>query len=283
MDSLLNCDCLYPETLAQLTDCVTANSQAQLIAGGTDLYPQWKSGSRKVPSMMISLLNVPELRVIKEVENTIEIGAAVTHYELTQSGLISASLPLISEAAATVGAKQIQMRGTIGGSVANASPAGDLAPPLMAYDGLVILVSSSGERRLPVKDFFTGYKELDLKSGEFIRSFIINKPLQKEESVFRKLGMRKAQAISKVMCALRYRKRGSVIDFCSLAFGSVGPVPLRLTDFEKWISGKDLSTLKKEEIEDMVSREISPIDDIRSTGEYRQWVSGRIVSHILCS
>lgn len=281
VQNLENCDCLCPQSLAEVLELLAQKDKSTvLMAGGTDLMPQWKSGNLSCPKRVISLLSVADLKGITETGDSIEIGAAVTHAELMNAPLIKKHLPLLAEAAATVGAVQIQMRGTIGGSVANASPAGDLAPSILVYDGIVNLVSKDGKRDVVFADFFKGYKKIDLVAGELIKSFTLSKAQPHEKAVFRKLGLRKAQAISKVMCALRYMKDGNHISSCALAFGSVGPIPLRLTRFEKWIKSKDLSFLSASEIEEKVSEEIAPIDDIRSTGEYRNWVSGRIVSDL---
>lgn len=282
MQNLENCDCLCPQSLNEVTDLLAEKDvNSILIAGGTDLMAQWKAGHLAYPERVISLLGVADLKAISETEKSVEIGAAVTHSELMSSTVIQKHLSLLSQAAGTVGAVQIQMRGTIGGSVANASPAGDLVPSMLVYDGVVNLISKSGERQVALTDFFKGYKEIDLQAGELIKSFTLSKSKTGEKAVFRKLGLRKAQAISKVMCAIRFLKDGSKLSFCALAFGSVGPIPLRLVKFEEWIKGKDLSLVSEKEIWEKISDEISPIDDIRSTGEYRNWVSGRIISDIL--
>lgn len=282
VQNLENCDCLCPQSLAEVLELLGQKDKSTvLIAGGTDLMPQWKSGHLAYPGRVISLLALGDLKEITEKDDLIEIGAAVTHSELMSSPLIKKHLPLLAQAAGTVGAVQIQMRGTIGGSIANASPAGDLGPSILVYDGLVNLVSKDGKREVAFSDFFKGYKEIDLKDSELIKSFTLSKAKAGEVAVFRKLGLRKAQAISKVMCAIRYLKDGDHVSSFAIGFGSVGPIPLRLAKFEEWINGRDLSTLSAAEIEEKIAEEISPIDDIRSTGEYRSWVSGRIVSDIL--
>ena len=257
------------------------NTRGSLLAGGTDLIVQWESGVLRAPERVISIKGLPELEGIREVEGCIHVGALVTHAELRRSALVRQHLPALAAAAATVGGPQIQALGTIAGNVANASPAGDLAPALLITDGSVVVAGVDGERAVKLTDFFLRYREIDLGPKELIVRFELPKRTNAQAEAFRKLGPRAAQAISKVMAAHRATVQGGMVQSCALAIGSVAPTVVRLPGFESWIVGKPLTEETFRAAEKKVAGEVRPIDDIRSTGEYRKWVSGRIVRGFL--
>ena len=193
------------------------------------------------------------------------------------NGAMLAPYGALAEAAATVGGAQIQALGTIAGSVANASPAGDLAPSLLITDGSVTVASSQGERTITLSKFFLGYKKIDLQPNELIVRFTLPKMPAGARESFRKLGPRAAQAISKVMGSYRGHIENGVVKSFAVALGSVAPTSIRLPTVEAWLVGKKIDASVLAELEKRVSESINPIADIRSTAEYRKWVSGRIV------
>ena len=170
---------------------------------------------------------------------------------------------------------------TIAGSVANASPAGDLGPSLLITNGRVVVASKAGEREIELAKFFLGYRKIDLQPDELIVRFILPKIHAGCRESFRKLGPRAAQAISKVMGSYRGSAKGKEVKDFAVALGSVAPIPIRLPEFEQWIVGKEIGKKVLDEAEKRVTAMIKPIDDIRSTAEYRQWVSGKIVRGFL--
>jgi CO/xanthine dehydrogenase FAD-binding subunit len=275
-------DCAFPATLAEALEIMQDETRrGKPLAGGTDMMVQWESGVRELPERAVSIKHLPELRGIEETDTALIIGAAVTHMELRRSAAVRQHLPSLAEAAATVGGFQIQTMGTIGGSVANASPAGDLAPSIMITNGHVVVGSArGGEREIPVTRFWTGYRAIDLQPDELIIRFVLPKKQPHEQEGWRKLGPRQAQAISKVMGSYRGSANGAISDF-RVAIGSVAPTCVRLTDVETWLEGQPLNAATLDETEQRVAAAIQPIADIRSTAEYRRWVSGRMVRGFL--
>ena len=282
MKKLETIECLYPQSLHEaLQELAAHKSKAKLIAGGTDLVVQWQTGGLPLPERAICVSALPELTKIEESNDDIVIGASVTHSSIKHSPAVKQYLPALRMAAATVGATQIQCLGTIGGNVANASPAGDLAPALLVTSGSVTVASAHGERVVPLNSFFKGYRKLDLKEDEIIVSFHLPKKQKECTESFRKLGPRKAQAISKVMAAYRGTVQDRKIKHFAVALGSVAPTAVRLPKLEEWLKGQKLTKALLDEAEKRASEEVSPIDDIRSTANYRKWVSGRLVRFFL--
>lgn len=278
MKTVEDIEMLFPKSLDEaLRWLAQPETRGRLLAGGTDLMVQWVSGLSPIPDRVISLWGLPELKGIRETPRGIEVGALTTHAELRSSSLIREKLPALAAAAATIGGLQIQNRGTIAGNIANASPAGDLAPALLITDGFVVLVSESGRREVPLTQFYQAYRRVDLQPDELIYSFVLPpKPAGAKEE-FRKIGPRAAQAISKVMLAGRATIESGVVQAAALALGSVAPVPIRLSRVEQWLKGRVLDDATLQELPERVGSEVSPIDDIRSTAAYRRWLAGQLV------
>jgi CO/xanthine dehydrogenase FAD-binding subunit len=234
------------------------------LAGCTDVYVNLHFGSTK-DRRYIDLWSVPELRGVASDRNMLRLGALTTFTDIIESTVVRKRLPMLVAAAREVGGKQIQNRGTIGGNIANASPAGDSLPVFAAVDAAVVLQSAVGERRVPFNQFYTGYRTSARRDDELIVAVEIGRIEGKQ--YWRKVGTRRAQAISKVMCAA---VRGPQV---RISFGSVAPTVIRLPRTEEILSSG--GTLQAAQA--MVREEIAPIDDLRSTAEYRRQVSANLV------
>lgn len=270
----------FPKTLQEaLRLQANAKTRGRLLAGGTDLMVQWAAGV-PVPERITSLWNLPELSQIKLFSDSIEIGSGVTHAFLRDCKEIHRHVPALVAAAKTVGAAQIQARGTLGGNAANASPAGDTAPALLVSGGSVLLASLAGVREVPLTRFWTGYRQIDARPDEIILSFRLPKRGKAKER-FRKIGTRKAQAISKVMAASRIRLSQGRIESAAIALGCVAATPIRLEKVEAFLAGKKLTPARIRKAELLAQESVTPIADIRSSAEYRRWASGRLVRDAL--
>jgi xanthine dehydrogenase small subunit len=235
------------------------------IAGCTDVYVSLNFGTLTETRFM-NLWRLNELRGVDRRGGRLRIGALTTYTELIRSTLVRRALPMLVAAAREVGGRQIQHRGTIGGNVANASPAGDTLPVLAAADAVVELTSARGTREVPFTAFYTGYRQTVAREDELIAAFYI--PPLSGKQWFRKVGTRAAQAISKVVVA------GVAGEAPRLAAGSIAPTVVRLTKTEAALAaGSSVDEAQRAMLDD-----IAPIDDIRSTAEYRRRVAANLVA-----
>ena len=251
------------------------------IAGGTDLMVRITGEIGEPPNRLLNIWHLDALRGIDLDEHgSLVIGALSTWTDLRHSSLVLRHLPVLAEAAATIGAIQIQNRGTIGGNVINASPAGDSLPVLLAADASVVLGSSRGERLVAAADFWTGYRTTAREADELVLRVMV--PLPGGRRVrFRKVGTRRAQAISKVVMAVAWRADGSVWRDVRVALGSVAATPIRIPAAEAVMEGARLDEVTADRAAAAISAAIDPIDDVRSTAEYRREVTGRILHRLL--
>ena len=235
------------------------------IAGCTDIYVSLNFGTLKQTRFM-NLWRLNELRGVHRRAGRLRIGALTTYTELMRSPLVGRAFPMLVAAAREIGGRQIQHRGTIGGNVANASPAGDTLPVLAVADAIVELASASGTREVPFTSFYTGYRQTVARADELIAAFYL--PPLSGKQWFRKVGTRAAQAISKVVVA------GVAGEAPRLAAGSVAPTVVRLTKTEAALARGG----SVDEAQQAMLEEIAPLDDIRSTAEYRRRVAANLVA-----
>ena len=250
------------------------------IAGGTDLMVLYSAG-KLAARKLVSIWNLPELRGIEVSSNEIRIGAGCTYSELREHAFVYRELPLLATAAAWTGGIANQNRGTLGGNIVNASPAADSLPALLVYEATLVLVSARGEREVPYVQFHQGYKTHALKAGELVRTIRIPRRYSEYFSYTRKVGARKAQAISKVCIAALARAESGTITDVRIALGSVAPIPLRLRGTENLLIGKKVEPGLSNLAVQTVAGQIHPIDDIRSNASYRSSVAGNLVAEFV--
>jgi CO/xanthine dehydrogenase FAD-binding subunit len=250
------------------------------IAGGTDVMVLYSAG--KLPNRkLINIWNIPELRQIEVLPDRVRIGAACTYTSLRRHDIVSREFPLLATASSWTGGIANQNRGTLGGNIANASPAADSLPALLVYDAELTLISVHGERRVAYRNFHTGYKRTALAADELIHDIALPRRFSGYLWHARKVGARNAQAISKVCLAALGQMANRTIRDVRLALGSVAPVPLRLSGTEQMLIGKTIAPSLIEIARKTAMSEIRPIDDIRSTARYRAAVAGNLVAEFL--
>ena len=239
------------------------------LAGGTDLMVAWNAG-RLDGKVVLDLSALKGWARIHPTKDGVEIGALVTHAQLMRHPEVLKHWPLLVEACATVGGPQIQARGTLGGNIANASPAGDTFPPLAVYEARVRVAGAAGRRELAFHEVFAGVKRTHLAKGELIESIHLPHPPKATRRLFRKIGTRAAQAISKTMMAglLFLEKDGSVREL-RFALGSMAPTVKRLHAAEEFVRGRRLDAETVAKAVGLLPADVSPIDDVRSTRLYR--------------
>src|SRR5438093_11746505 len=214
-------------TLGEALDLLAVDSGAwKPFAGGTDLMVLLEAG--KLPQTnYINIWNLKELRGIEVTDDHVSLGALTTYTEVQDSKVLREEFPMLSRAASETGGLAIQNRGTLGGNIVNASPAADSPPALLAYDAQLELVSKQGERRIPYSRFHSGYKQMDMRPDELLRAIRIPRTQANRIHYYRKVGQRKAQAISKVCFSGVAELVDNTVTHIRIALGSVAPIPIR--------------------------------------------------------
>jgi CO/xanthine dehydrogenase FAD-binding subunit len=242
------------------------------FAGGTDLMVLLEAG--KLPHKnYLNIWNLPELRGIEVTETQVTLGALTTYTEVQEHETLREEFPMLCRAASETGGLAIQNRGTLGGNIVNASPAADSPPALLAYDAELELVSVRGSRTVPYHSFHTGYKQMDIRPDELLRAICLPRATKRSTHYYRKVGTRKAQAISKVCFAGVARMDSDQIEDVRIALASVAPVPIRCTQTESALRNKQINAETMTAAKAALGAEIAPIDDLRSTRDYRLRVS----------
>jgi CO/xanthine dehydrogenase FAD-binding subunit len=252
------------------------------LAGGTDLMVQMTGEIGEPPERVLDIWALDELRGIAVEADALVIGALTTYTEMRRSPLVAEFVPALEEAAATIGAAQIQNRGTIGGNIANASPAGDTLPVLMALGAEIVLGSAVGERTVAADEFWTGYRATARRPDELVVR--IRLPLAADRVVrFRKIGTRRAQAISKVVMALAWHSTADDGPWTDvrLALGSVAATTIRAAGAESVLEGAGPTRETADAAAAALTAELHPIDDVRSTADYRRAVAGRVLHRLV--
>ncbi len=247
------------------------------FAGGTDLMVLLEAG-KLAHRNFLSIWKLPELRGIDVTSAHVTLPALTTYSELRRHELLALEFPLLCRAAAETGSIATQNRGTLGGNIANASPAADSPPALLVYDAELELVSASGSRCVPYHGFWQGYKQIDLRKDELIRAIRLPRNQSFTKQFYRKVGTRRAQAISKVCFAgAAQLEAGRIVDV-RIALGSVAPTVLRATRTEKLLRGEKPAPATLSAAQETLAREIAPINDIRSTARYRLRVAQNLLA-----
>ena len=252
------------------------------IAGGTDLMVQVTGELGEPPGRVLDIWGLDELRGMSVEPDALILGALTTYTEIRRSPVVAEFLPALVEAAATIGAAQIQNRGTIGGNVVNASPAGDTLPVLLACGAEMVLGSAAGERTVAADDFWPSYRTTARRPDELLLRIRI--PLAPDRQVrFRKVGTRRAQAISKVVMALAWQATDQSQPWSGvrLALGSVAPTTIRARATEAVLEGAPATRETADKAAAALVAELHPIDDVRSTADYRRAVAGRVLHRLL--
>lgn len=252
------------------------------IAGGTELMVALAAG--RLPTRpLISLHHLRELRFIEVHSEMITLGSGTTFTDIRRHPILAAELPMLSLAASWTGSIANQNRGTLGGNLVNASPAADSPPALLCYDAVLTLISSEGTRTLPYRDFHLGYKQTALRSGELLHSISVPRLHAGYTSYIRKVGTRNAQAISKVALAGLVLVKNGVITDLRFAAASLREIPVRLQAAEQALITQRITPAAIAAARGALLAEVRPIDDIRSTAQYRGAVAANLLEEFLLS
>ncbi|MGH7543551.1 MAG: FAD binding domain-containing protein [Gemmatimonadota bacterium] len=262
---------LRPRSLEEAV-AMRAGEDVVPMAGGTDLLVHWPVRLESRDRTYLDLWGLEELTFLRWTDGWLELGALATYWDVIRDGRAERELPILAEAARQVGAIQIQARGTWGGNIANASPAADGVPVLMACDSTVVLTSVRGEREVPLEGFYHSYKEMDLAPDELVTAIRIprrSRPVQR----FIKVGSRRAQAIAKVGLALALSDEG-----WRCVAASVAPTVRRCPAIESRLEA-EWAPASADDLLPAIRSDVTPIDDLRSTAAYREATMARLLFH----
>lgn len=276
----------------QLTTPASLNDALELIgsepgvwkpfAGGTDLMVLLEAG-KLLHRNYVNIWSLPELRGIEITDEHVTLGSLTTYTDVQANHVLQREFPMLCQAASETGGLAIQNRGTLGGNIVNASPAADSPPALLAYDAEIELLSSSGTRWLSYDGFHTGYKQMTMRADELLSRVRLPRRTAEMKQYYRKVGTRKAQAISKVCFAGVARIEGTRVDDLRVVVGSVAPIVLRCKQTENAIRGHELSDDVVKLARETLLHEITPLDDVRSTADYRLRVAANLLVDFLVS
>lgn len=252
------------------------------LAGGTDLMVTMTGEIGDPPGRVLDIWGLDDLRGIRVEADALAIGALTTFTDLRRSPEVRDTAPALAEAAATIGAAQIQNRGTLGGNIVNASPAGDTLPVLLALEAELVLGSVQGERTVAATDFWPSYRTTARRDDELLLRIRIPR-VDGRQVRFRKIGTRRAQAISKVVMALAWRSTGDDGPWTDvrLALGSVAATTIRVSPVEAVLEGARPTRETADAAATALTAAIEPIDDVRSTAAYRRLVAGRVLHRLI--
>ena len=264
-------------------ECLTAlqryGNDAALLAGGTDLFVLMKTRA-KTPRFVVYLDRIAELKHVGQENGVIRLGATLTHSEVACLDTL-AGIDCLARAAVSVGSPQIRNRGTVGGNIVNASPAGDLHPALLVLDASLVLETLDTSREVRLEDFVVGPGMTGIKAEEVLTQVRFRKPADDVFTGFAKIGLRNALAISVANAAVAARSAGGKLKDVRVACGAVAPKPIRMLKVEGILNGETPTEDLISEAGRVAQSECDPLTDIRATREYRRHVTGVIVSRLV--
>ncbi|PKL47983.1 MAG: FAD-binding protein [Candidatus Riflebacteria bacterium HGW-Riflebacteria-2] len=238
--------------------------RASVLAGGTDLV-NWIKEDFLAPEAVIDIKNIPELKKLEYSGNTLSVGAAVTFSEMIDSARVKELFPLIVEQSQVVACHGVRNRATMVGNICSGVPCCDSGPVLMVYDAVVHVTGPKGERKIPVMEWFVGPKKTSRDPMEIVTKIDIPVPTVKNAGCYVKLGRYRGEDLAQASVALLALEGGET----RVAFGSVGPTPIRSREIEEFLKGRELTDSLWPDLDKLVEKTIAPISDLRATKEYR--------------
>lgn len=270
---------LVPHSLEEACRLLAEHGEScRLIAGGTDVVPALREGRLGQVEKLIDIRRQQELRGIKETDDGVWIGAATTHTEIAGSLEVKRHWGLLADACGQIGSKQIRNLATIGGNVANASPAADSIPALICLDARVRLLSTEGSRELPLQEYVWQNKEV---TNELILGFTLPSPPDDAKSAFVKVARRQAMAISRLSLAVSLRIRNERVDFVRLVPGAMLPITHHLDSVEQYLRGRILTPATIEAVTKLATQSVIAETGMRSSFAYKVPVLEGLITRVL--
>jgi xanthine dehydrogenase iron-sulfur cluster and FAD-binding subunit A len=273
----------FPDSFEEAARLLNAHKvYGRIIAGGTDLMVEFRNGIHKDLTTLIDITRIPDTgKIWVDDHDIIHLDANVCHSDVVASELLQKHAHILVGACRTVGSPQIRNRGTVAGNLITASPANDAITPLMALDSEVVLLSVSGERVVPLSAFYKGVRRTVMQPNELLTQIRFPMPKPTDRAAFRKIGLRKAHAISLINCGMNLSINDSVITRASITLGSVAPVIVHAKEAEQYLTGKNLTDINVDQVCRLAQQSVSPISDIRSSQAYREEMTAVLVRQCL--
>lgn len=272
---------LVPKSMAEAVDMAAQyGDKAAILAGGTDLMVMLQKGMVGRP-YVIGLGEIPDIDYISYSKTDgLRIGAMATVYQLIQNAKVKKSHTALWQAAATLGSPQIRNAATIAGNILRASPSGDCCCAMLALGGSVVLESVSGRREVPIDEFFLGYRKIARRESEIAVELRLPPMEDEQRSAFARM-TRMTFDLAKISAAVLLDLNGKKCREARIAMGAVAPTTIRIKKAEEMLADSTLNEKTFEEVAAVIPKQIKPIDDVRSTAEYRRSVSGALVKRVL--
>lgn len=268
-----------PKSLQEALKLAAEPGDVRILAGGTDLNILLRERAIR-PDAIVDLSAIEELKKIEYKDGVVHVGSMVTFSQAEKDPVVLEYIPMLAEAAATVGSPQIRNAGTVGGNLCNAATAADTVPTFMAMDAVAVIKSVNGERVLPVTDIPTGLNKTCLEKGEILVEFQV-KPTTGKFAAFEKIGRRKALAISRINMGMVLDLDGKLIKAASVAFGAVGKTAYRMAELEEFLAGKELSEALIADAKALTAEIITKVLNGRSTTPYKKAIGAAVVGRAL--
>lgn len=270
---------IVPKSLQELLPNIN-NDERRIVAGCTDIMVALNCGKLK-PKPLLDINKIEEIKFIFEKENRVYIGSNVNLNDVINNDIIKFNYPILIKAIKTIGSPQIRNRATLGGNIANASPSGDSILALTLLNANLILKSLEEEREIAIKDFIKGVGKTDIRKGEFIEYIVIDKNYCDYESYFEKVGLRTAMVIAICSMGIIFKKDRNKITDIKIAFGAVAPKVIEIEEAEKFLKGKNIDKFNLSMAGEIIEQAVSPISDVRASGEYRKTVCKNLIMRLL--
>ena len=259
-----------PQTIAECQQALADSAEVKLVAGGTDLLPQMKTGMVKA-RRVVDLSHLAELKRVERLgDGSVRVGAAVSARTLEMSPALRDGCVALADAAGVVGSLQIRHLATLGGNIANAAPSADMAPPLLALDAECVIQGPRGQRRVPVADFFQGVRRTVLAPDELLVEIVIPAPGPGSGGTYVRHTPRRELDIAVVGVASQLTVRDGRCTRARIALAAVAPTPVRATDAEARLEGESVTAALIEEAANLAVNAASPISDQRGSAEFRR-------------
>lgn len=270
---------IIPKSLQELLPNIN-NDERRIAAGCTDIMVAVNCGKLR-PKPLLDINRIKEIKVIFEKENRVYIGANVNLSDVIDNDVIKFNYPILIETINTIGSPQIRNRATLGGNIANASPSGDSILALTLLNASLILRSLEGEREILIKDFIKGVGKTDIRKGEFIEYIVIDKNYCDYQSYFEKVGLRTAMVIAICSMGVIFKRDRDKITDIKIAFGAVAPKVIEIEEAEEFLKGKKIDKYNLSRAGEIIEKTVTPISDVRASGEYRKTVCKNLIMRLL--